>query len=117
MGGSTAPSPPDHNAGMAAMANSSMMSSLYQSNAKVAVAGLQSATQMFQANIMYMVQSEAIDAKRDIAFEDIELKRDKAEMRHDEVMARIRNEEMEIQLEAQEAGLEEQSTYNPFVVR
>jgi hypothetical protein len=100
--GDTAMGTPDNNPGMIAAAQASQMSTMYRSNAMVATAGLQAATQMYQANLMYLMSTEALDVKREVGLAEIDYKMDRAGMKHEEAMGRIANDEMEIMLESQE---------------
>ncbi|OGQ30568.1 MAG: hypothetical protein A3B79_05560 [Deltaproteobacteria bacterium RIFCSPHIGHO2_02_FULL_50_15] len=110
MGGDETTMPANTN-GMEYMAQAMQMSTLFQSNAMISQSQLQASTQMQQANLMYMQQTESLDVKRDIAMAEIDYKREKAEFNHDEAMKALDNEEMEIKLEAE--GSNNINTYNP----
>src|SRR3989338_10868360 len=97
--------------GIEFMAQATQMSTLFQSNAMISQSQLQASTQMQQANLMYMQQTESLDVKRDIAMAEIDYKRVKAEFNHDEAMKALDNEEMEIKLDAE--GSDNINTYNP----
>ena len=117
MGGGGDINMPDHNAGLAAMANASMMSSLFQSNAMVATSGLQSATQMYQANIMYLVQHEKTQADLSIAHEKFDYLEYKEQLQHNENVRRIYVDYLKVKADAGEElpdiAPESWNTYNP----
>ena len=112
------PNPPntDYNPGMIAMANASQMSTLFQSNASTRNAGIASATQMYQANMMYLVQSDKIDADLTVAKERIAYQRERTELKHEEAMADIDNDKLELELEAKAENLGSTYNYNPYTV-
>src|SRR3990167_6607354 len=78
-----------NNEGMKAMANATTMAALFQSNAMVASAGLNAATQMFQANILYMVQHEKTEAKVEMHSKEMNLREYEIQNRHNEKVREI----------------------------
>ena len=74
----------NNNPGMEAMAAATSQAAMYQSNAMVASAGLQAATQMYQANLMYLTQHEGTEAKLEIAHMQNAQRNYETQMDHDE---------------------------------
>ena len=101
-----------NNEGMKAMAQATTMAAMFQSNAMVASAGLNAATQMFQANIMYMVQHEKTEAKVEMHSKEMNLREYEIQNRHNEKVRELYLEYLRIKKEdGGEVNLDDASTY------
>ena len=101
-----------NNEGMKAMAQATTMAAMFQSNAMVASAGLNAATQMFQANILYMVQHEKTEAKVEMHSKEMNLREYEIQNRHNEKVRELYLEYLRIKKEdGGEVNLDDASTY------
>jgi hypothetical protein len=107
--GSNTVEAPNNNPGMIQMAQAMEMSAMYNANASVASAGLQASTQMYQANIMYLVQHEKNTVKRDLAGAEMVLKERELQYAHAE---NVREQYIEFRRMLQETGQEFNSELN-----
>ena len=107
----------DYNAGLQAMADAQAESAKYMADASVATAGLQSATQIHQANILYLIQHEDTEAGLDKAHLDYSARMYEIQTRHDE---NVRESYIEYRRMLNETGQDHDTeegvwepTYNP----